>query len=102
MLRNSAIIEENIRFWRGDHLCNSNVFFHNGGKLRKLAYVKDLYTRNHLNYGRDGHQKVVNDIWNTPSHTYDSVVYNEKLYYGPKNIRGPISPDVYYTYVTSS
>ena len=43
-LRNSAIMEENIRFWRGDSLCNSNVFFHNGGKLRNLANVKNLYT----------------------------------------------------------
>ena len=42
-LRNSAIMEENIRCSRGDFLCNSNVFFHNGGKLRNLANVKDLY-----------------------------------------------------------
>ena len=43
-LRNSAIMEENVRFCRGDSLYNSNVFFHNGGKLRNLAFVKDLYT----------------------------------------------------------
>ena len=42
-LRNSAIMEENVRFCRGDSLYNSNVFFHNGGKLRNLAFVKDLY-----------------------------------------------------------
>ena len=27
-------------------MCNSNIFFHNGGKLRNLANVKDLYYRN--------------------------------------------------------
>ena len=36
-------MEENIRFSRGDSLSNSKVFFHNGGKLRNLANVKNLY-----------------------------------------------------------
>ena len=45
-LRNSAIMEESVRFCRGDSLYNSNVFFHNVGKLRNLAFVKDLYRGN--------------------------------------------------------
>ena len=45
-LRNSTIMEENIRFSRGDSLSNSKVFFHNGGKLRNLANVKDLHNAN--------------------------------------------------------
>ena len=47
-LRNSAIMEENVRFCSCDSLYNSNVFFHNGGKLRNLAFVKDLYTRSSM------------------------------------------------------
>ena len=34
-------MEENVRFGRGHSLRKSNVFFHNGGKLRNLGNVKD-------------------------------------------------------------
>ena len=46
-LRNSTIMEENVRFEGGHHfLRKSNLFFHYGEKLRNLANVKDLYSQN--------------------------------------------------------